>query len=117
MQGQTQASHLDSMVCYTPSEMRIISTKLISGNECDTLLKLEKSINKQKDTTIASLERSIIKEENRYKSTERLAKQYEIERDAAIEDLNTEKTKKKWILFGWAGTSVLMTALLILALL
>jgi len=116
LQGQTLASRQDSMICYTPSEMGIISTKLIEGNECSALLKVYKAAGIQKDTTIASLERSLTLEGNRHRSTKRLAREYEVERDRARDELNTANTQKKWLKAGWAGTAVLLAITTILAL-
>jgi len=114
--GQTRASRQDSLICFTPSEMIIINHKLISGNECDTLLKISNAVIVQKDTTIASLERTIILEENRHKSTLRLAKEYMIQRDLLTGQLKTANNQKKLLKAGWAGTSLLLITTTILAL-
>ena len=46
LSGQMQDFRKDSTICYSQQELRVISFKLIEGNECDTLLKIS---NKQLD--------------------------------------------------------------------
>lgn len=106
----------DSLRCYTPTELKIIALRLINGQECDTLLKIANKVIIYKDTIIVSQQRTITKQETRYITTESLASEYKTQKETAEKALKDEKVKKKWILAGWAGTSILLTILTILAL-
>lgn len=107
----------DSMTCYTPTELRAVAMSLVNGQECDTLLKIAHQAIVYKDTTIASQKRTIEKQEVRQLDTEHLADEYKGQKEAAEQALKDEQKKKKWILAGWSGTTVLLSVIAILALL
>lgn len=113
MFGQTPDSPLDSMTCYTPSEMRVLAVRIIDYKECDTLNKFNQLIINALKDDISSQDRQLVDQENRYKSTERLAKEYQIERDAAKSELKKARRKIKWIKVGWATTAIAEAALII----
>lgn len=107
----------DSMTCYTPTELRAVAMTLVNGQECDTLLEIAHQAIVYKDTTIASQKRTIEKQEVRQLDTEHLADEYKGQKEAAEQALKDEQKKKKWILAGWGGTTVLLSIITILALL
>ena len=107
----------DSMTCYTPTELRAVAMTLVNGQECDTLLKIAHQAIVYKDTTIASQKRTIEKQEVRQLDTEHLADEYKGQKEAAEQALKDEQKKKKWIFAGWGGTTVVLLAITILALL
>ena len=120
--GQLPASQYgppirDSLTCYTPTELRTIALTLVSGQECDTLLKIANQVIVYKDTTINSQQRTINKQEVRYATTEKLANEYKSQKEAAEKALKDEEKKKKWILAEWGGTTVVLLVITILALL
>jgi hypothetical protein len=119
--GQVPASQYgppikDSVRCYTPTELKAIALKLVSGEECDTLLKVANQVIVYKDTTIASQKRTINTQETRQSTTQALADQYKTQKEAVEVQLSDQKKKTKWILAGWTGTSILLLALTLLAL-
>lgn len=107
----------DSMTCYTPTELRAVAMNVVDGQECDTLLNIAHQAIAYKDTTIASQKRTIEKQEVRYLETEHLADEYKSQKETAEQEVKDQKKAKKWILAGWAGTSVILLALTFLALL
>ena len=106
----------DTSRCYTPIELRAIALKLVSGAECDTLLKVAKLTMTAQDTVIKSQERTILIQENRYKSTERLVKEKEIEITNLKKDIKKAKRKLIATQIAWAATSVILTITTVLAL-
>jgi hypothetical protein len=107
----------DSLTCYTPTELRAVALTIVNGQECDTLLKIAHQAISYKDTIISSQGRTIEKQEVKQFTTQLLADQYKFQKEAAESALKDEKTKKKWLLAGWGGTTVFLTVITILALL
>jgi len=58
-----QDSNKDSTISYNQEELRIISIKLISGNECDTMLKISEKLGQYKDSVIVTQDNIIAKQE------------------------------------------------------
>lgn len=117
--GQTRAwsqGSKDTIKCYTPAELRAIAFKLISGAECDTLLKIANVISKEKDTTIASQARTIIKQDIRQITTEHLVDECQLTKRALQKDLKKARRHLLWTKVGWAGTTVILSITTVLAL-
>lgn len=113
LHAQTPASRrADSLDCYTKSEMRVISTKLINGRECDSLYKQAKALIKSKDTTIASQGRTISDQNTLITEGTHLANEYKAQKDTAEKNLKRAKRGQKWLAVGWISTT--MTLLFIL---
>jgi len=96
--------------------MRVISTKLISANECDTLLKISKAINIANQNTIKSQEKTIQLQNTQQLTTEHLVDACETDKISLKDDLDHANTKIKWIKAGWALTAVILTVTTVLAL-
>jgi len=105
----------DTSRCYTPTELRAIALKLVSGAECDTLLKVSKLTITAQDTVIQSQAKTILLQENRYKSTERLVRKKEIQIGILQKDLKKAKRRLVWTKVGWAATAVVLVTTTILA--
>lgn len=105
----------DTSRCYDPAELKAIALKLISGAECDTLLKVAKLTITAQDTVIDSQDKTILKQENRYRSTERLVREKEIENTALKKELKKAKLRLLWTKIGWAATAVVLVTTTILA--
>jgi hypothetical protein len=67
------------------------------------------------DTVIKSQDRTILIQENRYRSTERLVKEKEIENNNLKKDLKKAKRRLVWTKVGWAATAVVLVTTTILA--
>ena len=96
--------------------MRVISAKLISANECDTLLKVANSINVANQNTIKSQEKTIQLQDIKQLTTEHLVDDCETNKAALKEELDSTKTAVKWIKGGWALTAVVLSVTTVLAL-
>lgn len=112
--GQAPGSNRDSLICYTKKEAKTISLRLIDCKENQNIIDaVYIPAISAKDTIISSLNRELIKQENRYSSCERLVKEKEIENDAVLKEMKKERRKRKWMKFGWVSTAVLETALIL----
>jgi hypothetical protein len=119
LSGQTQGSSLvskDTKRCYDTTELRSIALRLISGVECDTLLKVAKLTIAAQDTVIKSQAKTIDIQEVRYHTTERLAKEYLDQKQVVQKELKKAKRRLVWTKIGWAATTVVLTTTTILAL-
>jgi hypothetical protein len=117
--AQTQGlSHVskDTSRCYTPNELRAIALKLVSGAECNDLLKVAKLTITTQDTVIKSQDKTILIQENRYKSTERLVKEKDIEITGLKKEAKKAKRKLIATQIAWAATGLVLTITTILAL-
>ena len=106
--AQTPGSRTDSLACYTTSEMRHITTALIEGKEAAAKLEVANQIIVQKDTTIASQDRTIVKQDLRYITTEHLVDECENDKILLKSDLEKANNKLKWTKVGWAATAVVL---------
>jgi len=98
-------------------ELRAIALKLVSGAECDTLLKIaNQTINAQKNV-IRSMQTTIDDQEVRFLDVTHLADQYNAQKEAAEAEVKTTKRKLVWTKIGWAATGVVLTITTVLALL
>ena len=79
-------------------------------------MKVAKLTMTAQDTVIKSQERTILIQENRYKSTERLVKEKEIEITNLKKDIKKAKRKLIATQIAWAATSVILTITTVLAL-
>jgi hypothetical protein len=87
--------------------------KLIEGKECDTLLNIAHAIIRQKDTIIASQDRTIIKQDIRQIDTEHLVDECNIQKEAIKNDLKKVRRSLNWTKIGWAATAVLESVLVV----
>lgn len=112
--GQTGSK--DTVICYTVEEARIIATKLIGANECDTLLSLSEAEVDVLEEVIAKKD-SVI--ENDSKQLENFNSMLVI-KDSEIVDLKLtikkDTRRKKWLKVGWISTSAILTGLLVISL-
>lgn len=106
----------DTSRCYTPAELKAIALKLISGAECDTLLKVAKLTIHAQDTVIKSQAKTIFDQDARYYKTEHLVDECELEKEAIKKDLKKAKRRLVWTKVGWAATAVVLTVTTVLAL-
>jgi|TARA_B110000503_G_scaffold27536_1_gene43949 hypothetical protein len=58
-----QDSNKDSTISYNQEELKIISIKLISANECDTMLKISEKLGQYKDSVVVTQDNIIAKQE------------------------------------------------------
>ena len=107
----------DSLRCYTPTELRAISNKLIDGAECKDLLKISNDIIETQDTLVVSLQQTIISQDDRYIKANHLVNLCEAEKVVIQKDLKKYKRKLLWTKVGWLTTSMVFTVLIVLALL
>ena len=49
-----QDSNKDSTISYNQEELKMISIKLISANECDTMLKISEKLGQYKDSVVVT---------------------------------------------------------------
>lgn len=109
----------DTITCYTNNELKKIAQRVVRANECDTLLSIaENRVDRLRiavdafkltialnDSIVNSLEYSLEIKEDIVKG-----------KDQQINNLNDilqkEQRKKRWILFGWIGSSAILTGLL-----
>jgi hypothetical protein len=105
----------DSVRCYGPVQLRAIALKLISGRECDTLLKVANLTIAAQDTSIKSQAKTIEKQELRYTTTEHLATTYLVEKEAIKKDLKKTKRRLIWTKVGWAFTSIILIITTVIA--
>lgn len=106
----------DTIKCYTSTELKAIALKLISGAECDTILKISKLTVNAQDSVINSQNKTILAQENRYNSTENLIKQKEVEITTYKKELKKSKNKLVLTKIGWAATSIIFTVITVLTL-
>ena len=98
-------------------ELRAIALKLVSGAECDTLLKIaNQTVNAQRNV-IGSMQATIDDQEIRFLDATHLGDQYKAQKEAAEKEVKTTKTKLLWTQIGWAATGVILTVTTVLALL
>lgn len=119
LSGQTPGLNLalkDSSRCYYPSELKVIALKLISGTECDTLLKIARLTIITQDTAIKSQAKIIEKQDIRYVEAEHLISLSNNEKEVLRKDLKKTKSRLTWTKVGWVATTVLLTITTILAL-
>lgn len=113
LSGQMQDSHKDSTICYSQQELRVISLKLIEGNECDELLKISDELNQFKDSVITSQDSIINKQILKIAIKDTII----IKQDKEVSDLNNQikKDHRKlvWTKIGWASTTTLLTAIML----
>ena len=88
--------------------MRYITTALIEGKEAAAKLEVANQIIVQKDTTIASQDRTIVKQDLRYITTEHLVDECENDKILLKSDLEKANNKLKWTKVGWAATAVVL---------
>lgn len=112
------SSHVskDTSRCYTPTELRAIALKLVSGAECDTLLKVAKLTMSAQDTVIKSQKITIDKQDIRYLTTEHLVDECVLQKEALKKDLKKAKRKLIATQIAWAATGVILTITTVLAL-
>ena len=106
----------DTVRCYTPTELRAIALKLVSGAECDTLLKIAKLTMSAQDTAIKSMKTTIDQQDLRYLTTEHMVDECELAKKILQKDLKKAKRRLVWTKVGWAATSVLLVTTTVLAL-
>ena len=119
LSGQTPGSSRvskDTSRCYDPAELKAIALKLISGAECDTLLKVAKLTITAQDTVIKSQKKTIDKQDLRYIETEHLVDVCTLEKEVIKKDLKKAKRRLVWVKVGWAATAVVLTVTTVLAL-
>lgn len=119
LSGQTPGSSRvskDTSRCYTPTELKAIALKLISGAECDTLLKVAKLTIIAQDTVIKSQAKTIDKQEVRYQETEHLVDVCTLEKEVIKKELKKAKRRLVWTKVGWAFTTVALTVTTVVAL-
>lgn len=117
--GQTQdllRAPKDTSCSYTTSELRVIASKLISGSECDTLLKVANVTVATQKKAIQSMQLTINQQDSRFIEASLLADKLEAERDIAQEETKIVKRKLLWTKVGWAATGVILTITTVLAL-
>ena len=96
--------------------MRVIALKLISGAECDTVLKIAKLTIANQDTALKSQAKTIDKQEVRYKKIEGLVDQCNVEKEGLKKEIKKAKRRLTWTKVGWAATAVILTITTVLAL-
>ena len=106
----------DTSRCYTPIELRAIALKLVSGAECDTLLKIAKLTMSAQDTVIKSQKITIEQQDIRYLTTEHLVDECVLQKEALKKDLKKAKRKLIATQIAWAATGVILTITTVLAL-
>lgn len=119
LSGQTPGSSRvskDTTRCYDPSELKAIALKLISGAECDTLLKVAKLTMAAQDTAIKSQAKTIEKQDIRYLETEHLVDICTLEKEVIKKDLKKVKRQLIVVKIGWAATAVIGAVTTVLAL-
>lgn len=114
--AQMQDSHKDSTISYTDQELRVISLKLIEGNECSEVLNVREKQLKVADSIITS-QKSIIRNQKIqvYLSDSVITKQKDVITNLNS-DLSKSNNKLKWTKVGWISTTVLIVSLWIYSL-
>jgi hypothetical protein len=105
----------DTSRCYTPAELKAIALKLISGAECDTLLKVAKLTIVAQDSVVKSQKVTIDEQDIRYLTTEHAVDECVIQKEALKKDLKKAKRRLVWTKVGWAATAVVLVTTTILA--
>jgi len=105
--GISQVS--DTVKCYGVKQLQKIATKLVAGQECDTLLKIsnEQVINRDSTITLKDIQAKGYIAESMLK--ESIISHHEIAISNLTADLKKTNRKLKWTKFGWVTTSLLMT--------
>ena len=111
LSGQMQDFHKDSTICYSQQELRVISFKLIEGNECDTLLKISNKQLDYSDSIILSHKDIITKQLSKLSIKDTIIKLQYNKLNYVINNLSSSQSKLKWTKIGWAITTSIMGSL------
>jgi hypothetical protein len=106
-----QDFHKDSTICYSQQELRVISFKLIEGNECDTLLKISNKQLDYSDSIILSQKDIITKQLSKLNIKDTIIKLQYNKLNHVINNLSSSQSKLKWTKIGWAITTSIMGSL------
>lgn len=111
--AQTGKQPQDTVKCYGLTELRYIASTLVEGKTCDTLLTIAKLKLANRDILVIEKEIEISKlgREIRIKDSALTASENTI-REINL-NLESEKTKKKWLKYGWLATSVFLSGLIV----
>ena len=111
--AQTGKQPQDTVKCYGLTELRYIATTMVEGKTCDTLLSIAKQKLANRDSLVQEkgYEISKLNREIRIKDSALAASANTI-REINL-NLESEKTKKKWLKYGWLATSVFLGGVIV----
>jgi hypothetical protein len=111
--AQLGKQNLDTVRCYSLTELQYIAVTLVEARACDTLLDNANSKLSNRDSLISEKTFEISKLSGQIILKDKIIAVKEEELKKAQDDLITEKDKHKWTKLGWGATSVVLGSALI----
>ncbi len=108
---------LDSIKCYKKSELKVIALTLISGKECDALLKVANDTNLEKDSLIQSKNTIIVIKDHEFNLEHTITLKQDTTINIQKKQLKKAANKLKWVKAGWASTTLGLLLLVIMVVL